>query len=147
MLFSSSLLAIVGAGEEPSLSPRRHCLFNTTSGTALRELNFLTSILSVRMNRKRATKDDQSTEYQKHLMEEEQKVEVLKLRLKIEKERNRSQANEMASLRAAKDEEIMEYRKLLMEEKQKRRVSGELFTYECETWMFILIGTKNKIFL
>ncbi|KAK9932073.1 hypothetical protein M0R45_019323 [Rubus argutus] len=53
MLFSSSLLAIVGAGEEPSLSPRRLCLFNTTSGTALRELNFLTSILAVRMNRKR----------------------------------------------------------------------------------------------
>ncbi|PRQ49005.1 hypothetical protein RchiOBHm_Chr2g0117061 [Rosa chinensis] len=52
MLFSSSLLAIVGVGEEPSLSPRCLCLFNTTSGTALLELNFLTSILSVRMNRK-----------------------------------------------------------------------------------------------
>ncbi|CAK9171384.1 unnamed protein product [Ilex paraguariensis] len=47
MLFSSSLLAIVGAGEQPSLSPRRLCLFNTTTGTALRELNFLTSILAV----------------------------------------------------------------------------------------------------
>ncbi|KAI4335502.1 hypothetical protein L6164_014141 [Bauhinia variegata] len=53
MLFSSSLLAIVGAGEQPSLSPRRLCLFNTTTGTALRELNFLTSILAVRMNKKR----------------------------------------------------------------------------------------------
>ncbi|KAL6185481.1 hypothetical protein ACLB2K_041614 [Fragaria x ananassa] len=53
MLFCSSLLAIVGAGEEPSLSPRRLCLFNKTTGTALRELNFLTSILAVRMNRKR----------------------------------------------------------------------------------------------
>lgn len=83
MLFSSSLLAIVGAGEQvlvpfysysvlqcsltlpahyllrlfltqqPSLSPRRLCLFNTKTGTALRELNFLTSILAVRMNRKR----------------------------------------------------------------------------------------------
>ncbi|XP_050375297.1 autophagy-related protein 18b isoform X4 [Argentina anserina] len=53
MLFSSSLLAIVGAGEEPSLSPRRLCLFNKTTGAALRELNFLTSILAVRMNRKR----------------------------------------------------------------------------------------------
>ncbi|CAN1328768.1 Autophagy-related protein 18b [Linum perenne] len=47
MLYSSSLLAIVGAGEQPSLSPRRLCLFNTTTGTALRELNFLTSILAV----------------------------------------------------------------------------------------------------
>ncbi|XP_022153340.1 autophagy-related protein 18b isoform X3 [Momordica charantia] len=53
MLFSSNLVAIVGAGEQPSLSPRRLCLFNTMSGNALRELNFLTSILAVRMNRKR----------------------------------------------------------------------------------------------
>ncbi|PON48447.1 Guanine nucleotide-binding protein, beta subunit [Parasponia andersonii] len=53
MLFTSSLLAIVGAGEQPSLSPRRLCLFNTMTGTALRELNFLTSILAVRMNKKR----------------------------------------------------------------------------------------------
>ncbi|KAI8565763.1 hypothetical protein RHMOL_Rhmol03G0286700 [Rhododendron molle] len=53
MLYSSSLLAIVGAGEQPSLSPRRLCLFNTTTGTALRELNFLTSVLAVCINRKR----------------------------------------------------------------------------------------------
>ncbi|XP_077222273.1 autophagy 18 B-like protein isoform X2 [Tasmannia lanceolata] len=53
MLFSSSLLTVVGAGEQPSLSPRRLCLFNTVTGTALRELNFLTSILAVRVNRKR----------------------------------------------------------------------------------------------
>ncbi|KAL8502371.1 hypothetical protein ACS0TY_021495 [Phlomoides rotata] len=53
MLYRSSLLAIVGAGEQPSLSPRRLCLFNTINGAALRELNFLTSILAVRVNRKR----------------------------------------------------------------------------------------------
>lgn len=53
MLYSSSLLAIVGGGEQPSLSPRRLCLFNTTKGTALRELNFLTSVLAVRLNKKR----------------------------------------------------------------------------------------------
>ncbi|XP_071909073.1 autophagy-related protein 18b isoform X3 [Coffea arabica] len=53
MLFSTSLLSIVGAGEQPSLSPRRLCLFNTKTGAALRELNFLTSILAVRMNKKR----------------------------------------------------------------------------------------------
>lgn len=53
MLFSSSLLAVVGAGEQPLLSPRRLCLFNTVTGTALRELNFLTTILAVRFNRKR----------------------------------------------------------------------------------------------
>ncbi|XP_071729633.1 autophagy-related protein 18b [Rutidosis leptorrhynchoides] len=53
MLFSSSFLAIVGAGEQASLSPRRLCLFDTKTGTAMRELNFLTSILAVRVNRKR----------------------------------------------------------------------------------------------
>ncbi|KAK4481648.1 hypothetical protein RD792_012555 [Penstemon davidsonii] len=53
MLYRSNLLAIVGAGEQPSLSPRRLCLFNIINGTALRELNFLTSILSVRVTRKR----------------------------------------------------------------------------------------------
>ncbi|KAF9602183.1 hypothetical protein IFM89_025483 [Coptis chinensis] len=53
MLFSSSLLATVGAGEQPSLSPRRLCLFNTKTGKSLKELNFLTSILAVRVNRKR----------------------------------------------------------------------------------------------
>ncbi|XP_052485476.1 autophagy-related protein 18b isoform X2 [Gossypium raimondii] len=53
MLYSSSLLAIVGAGEQPSLSPRRLCLFNTTTGAPLREMTFLTSILAVRLNRKR----------------------------------------------------------------------------------------------
>ncbi|PKI43223.1 autophagy-related protein 18b isoform X1 [Punica granatum] len=53
MLFNTSLLAIVGAGEQPSLSPRRLVLFNTTTGTPLRELNFLTSVLAIRLNRKR----------------------------------------------------------------------------------------------
>ncbi|GAB2291525.1 Autophagy- protein 18b [Dionaea muscipula] len=53
MRFSSNLIALVGAGEQPSLSPRRLCLYNTTSGTALRELNFLTSVLAVRLNKSR----------------------------------------------------------------------------------------------
>ncbi|GAB4838162.1 Autophagy- protein 18b [Ancistrocladus abbreviatus] len=53
MRFCSSLLAIVGAGEQPVLSPRRLCLFNTTTGTALQELNFLTSVLAVRLNKSR----------------------------------------------------------------------------------------------
>ncbi|KAJ3695415.1 hypothetical protein LUZ60_000792 [Juncus effusus] len=53
MLFSSSLIAIVGSGENPSLSPRRLCLFNTATGSSLKELNFLTSIVAVRFNRKR----------------------------------------------------------------------------------------------
>ncbi|XP_042003424.1 autophagy-related protein 18b-like [Salvia splendens] len=53
MLYRTNLLAIVGAGEQPSLSPRRLCLFNIVNGTSLRELNFLTSILAVRIDRKR----------------------------------------------------------------------------------------------
>ncbi|KAJ8767357.1 hypothetical protein K2173_017401 [Erythroxylum novogranatense] len=53
MLYSTSLLAIVGAGEQPPLSPRRLCFFNTTDGAALRELNFLTSVLAIRLNKKR----------------------------------------------------------------------------------------------
>ncbi|XP_021854155.1 autophagy-related protein 18b isoform X2 [Spinacia oleracea] len=53
MRFSSSLLAIVGAGEQPALSPRRLCLFNTTTGAPLQELNFLTSILAIRLNKSR----------------------------------------------------------------------------------------------
>ncbi|KAE8730791.1 Protein NSP-INTERACTING KINASE 3 [Hibiscus syriacus] len=38
---------------QPSLSPRRLCLFNTTTSTPLPEMTFLTSILAVRLNRKR----------------------------------------------------------------------------------------------
>lgn len=53
MRFSSSLLAIVGAGEQPALSPRRLCLFNTTTGAPLQELNFLTSVLAVRLSKQR----------------------------------------------------------------------------------------------
>ncbi|KAL5568120.1 hypothetical protein UlMin_024695 [Ulmus minor] len=56
ILFSSSLLAIVGASEQPSLSPRCLCLFNTVTRTTLRELNFLTSSLAIRMNQKRYNK-------------------------------------------------------------------------------------------
>jgi autophagy-related protein 18 len=53
MLFSSSLIAVVGAGEQPALSPRRLSVFNTSTGVNLAELNFVSSILAVCMNRKR----------------------------------------------------------------------------------------------
>ncbi|KAL2936154.1 Autophagy-related protein 18b [Bienertia sinuspersici] len=53
MRFSTSLLALVGAGEQPALSPRRLCLFNITTGARLQGLNFLTTVLSVRLNRLR----------------------------------------------------------------------------------------------
>lgn len=38
---------------QPALSPRRLCMFNTMTGSPLQELNFLTSILAVRMNKRR----------------------------------------------------------------------------------------------
>lgn len=53
MLFCSSLLAIVGTGEQTSLSPRRLKIINTKRQTTICELTFPTSILSVRMNRQR----------------------------------------------------------------------------------------------
>ncbi|KAG0684266.1 autophagy protein [Pichia californica] len=53
MLFCSSLLAIVGTGEQASLSPRRLKIINTKRHTTICELTFPTSILSIRMNRER----------------------------------------------------------------------------------------------
>lgn len=53
MLFCSSLLAIVGTGEQASLSPRRLRIINTKRHTIICELTFPTSILSIRMNRER----------------------------------------------------------------------------------------------
>jgi autophagy-related protein 18 len=53
MLFFSSLLAVVGTGENPALSPRRLRIINTKRHTTICELTFPTSILAVRMNRHR----------------------------------------------------------------------------------------------
>eukprot|EP00903_Cladosiphon_okamuranus_P005419 g5405.t1 len=53
MLFSSSLVALVGSGDRPSFSPRRLCLWNTKKDHSICEVNFLTAVLSVKLNRKR----------------------------------------------------------------------------------------------
>lgn len=53
MLYSTSLLALVGAGQHASLSPRRLQLFNSSEAKVICELNFVSSILAVLMNRKR----------------------------------------------------------------------------------------------
>ncbi|CDK27191.1 unnamed protein product [Kuraishia capsulata CBS 1993] len=53
MLFSSSLVAMVGLGEHPALSPRRLKIVNTKRQTTICELTFPTSILAVKMNRER----------------------------------------------------------------------------------------------
>ena len=53
MLFSTSLIAIVGLGDQPSLSPRRLQIYNTKRRSMICELTFPTSILGVHLNRKR----------------------------------------------------------------------------------------------
>ena len=53
MLFNTSLVALVGAGETPAFSPRRLRLWNTKTKESICELNFVTAILSVAMNEQR----------------------------------------------------------------------------------------------
>lgn len=53
MYFGTSLIGVVGTGEQPALSPRRLCLFNTNTGATKKDLNFKTSILAVRLSRRR----------------------------------------------------------------------------------------------
>ncbi|KAF9437587.1 autophagy protein [Entomortierella beljakovae] len=53
MLFCTSLVAIVGAGDQPTSSPRRLQIINTKRQSTICELTFPTSILSVKLNRKR----------------------------------------------------------------------------------------------
>jgi autophagy-related protein 18 len=53
MLFCTSLVAIVGAGDQPTSSPRRLQIINTKRESTICELTFPTTILSVKLNRKR----------------------------------------------------------------------------------------------
>eukprot|EP00164_Ancoracysta_twista_P002117 GFYU01002794.1.p1 GENE.GFYU01002794.1~~GFYU01002794.1.p1 ORF type:complete len:373 (+),score=56.93 GFYU01002794.1:221-1339(+) len=53
MLFSTSLVALVGAGEQPGFSPRQLTLWNTRTMTNICELNFVSSVLAIRLNKKR----------------------------------------------------------------------------------------------
>ena len=53
MLFSTSLVALVGCGDSPHLSQRRLKLVNMKKSTTICEITFPTSILSVKMNRAR----------------------------------------------------------------------------------------------
>ncbi|CCK71950.1 WD40 repeat domain-containing protein KNAG_0I01650 [Huiozyma naganishii CBS 8797] len=51
MLFSTSLVALVGNGDQPQLSPRILKLANTKKHTVICEIMFPSSILSVKMNK------------------------------------------------------------------------------------------------
>lgn len=53
MLFSTSLLAVVGIGDQPAMSPRRLKIINTKKHSVICEVTFPTSILSVKMNKSR----------------------------------------------------------------------------------------------
>ena len=53
MLFSSSLIALVGGGERAEDSPRRLRLWNTSTSSPVFELTFATPVLRVLMNRVR----------------------------------------------------------------------------------------------
>ncbi|ODQ73077.1 hypothetical protein LIPSTDRAFT_71408 [Lipomyces starkeyi NRRL Y-11557] len=53
MLFCTSLVALVGIGDQPSLSPRRLHITNTKRQSTICELTFPTSVLAVKLNRRR----------------------------------------------------------------------------------------------
>ncbi|OLL23345.1 Autophagy-related protein 18 [Neolecta irregularis DAH-3] len=53
MLYCTSLVALVGGGDQPNLSPRKMQIINTKKPYVICELTFPTTILAVKMNRKR----------------------------------------------------------------------------------------------
>eukprot|EP00696_Hemimastix_kukwesjijk_P008642 gnl/Hemi2/20927_TR6935_c0_g2_i1.p1 gnl/Hemi2/20927_TR6935_c0_g2~~gnl/Hemi2/20927_TR6935_c0_g2_i1.p1 ORF type:complete len:374 (-),score=85.28 gnl/Hemi2/20927_TR6935_c0_g2_i1:88-1209(-) len=53
MLFCTSLIALVGQGDQASLSPRRLRLWNTKTMSSICDLNFGSAILAVKLNRRR----------------------------------------------------------------------------------------------
>ncbi len=53
MLFHTSLVSLVGAGEQASFSPRRLRLWNTKTETEICDLNFVHTVVNVRLNRSR----------------------------------------------------------------------------------------------
>lgn len=53
MLFSTSLIAIAGIGDQPSMSPRRLKIINSKRHSTICELTFPTTILAVKMNKSR----------------------------------------------------------------------------------------------
>lgn len=56
MLFCTSLVAFVGAGEQPHLTPRKLTLLNSHSNAVIQALSFPSSVLGVHLNRKRCVR-------------------------------------------------------------------------------------------
>lgn len=53
MLFNTSLLALVGSGEQPSFSPRKVVVYNTLQDKEIFEVNCASTILAVKLNKTR----------------------------------------------------------------------------------------------
>ncbi|GMH32741.1 hypothetical protein BSKO_00575 [Bryopsis sp. KO-2023] len=53
MLFCTNLLAFVGAGEQPALTPRKLAVLNTNGKKLIKDMSFPSAVLAVKMNRKR----------------------------------------------------------------------------------------------
>ncbi|KAL6066634.1 autophagy protein [Balamuthia mandrillaris] len=53
MLFCTSLVALVGSGDQPTFSPRKLRILNTATEQTICELPFVSSILAVKLNKKR----------------------------------------------------------------------------------------------
>eukprot|EP00798_Chlamydomonas_sp_ICE-L_P012576 gene12576-15800_t len=53
MLYCTSLIGYVGAGEQPALSPRRLTLYNTAACKTIHDMSFSSAVLAVHMNRLR----------------------------------------------------------------------------------------------
>ncbi len=53
MLYTTSLVAFVGAGEQPALTPRKLTLLNSATGQPIQDVSFVSSVLGVRMSRRR----------------------------------------------------------------------------------------------
>lgn len=51
MLFVSSLVVLVGSGHNPAFSTRKLMIRNTKNASTICELTFVTSVLSVRLNK------------------------------------------------------------------------------------------------
>lgn len=66
MLYCTSLLAIVGAGQQAALSPRKLQLYNSSEQKSICELSFMDSILNVKLNKKRLVV---ALEYKLHIFD------------------------------------------------------------------------------
>lgn len=78
MLYNTSLVALVGIGDQPWMSPRSLKLINTKTKKLVCQLTFPTAVLKVKMNRQRlvVVLEEQIYIYDTHTMELLQTVET-----------------------------------------------------------------------